>query len=331
VLAAALVAVCVTYWPYVTYSPPETQTEADQETVNQQFAQMLEQIESQKEEPVPVACNRGPDVTDGFKGTVHPILKGKTKLRVTAQWTSIGTGRDRIDEHVPPPVYSLFRDLRPAQTTKTYSEKDLSVFLPDKLQSPGQVWELDSEKVASILTQFHPRPSMHLRARGRRAGPDGAFAVLHAASPDYLDILCRIHAEFVLTPKAFVWYTPAYLAGRVLVNRKTGTVDYFRLGLPTDRSLNVHLTVWMPPYGDYHDIVRVEHMELEGGDKKLLGNIKWSSSIDLADATAKLAHEFYKFNNIDWVPTTNVLTAARRQEKPILAIVSWGSFDDQSC
>ena len=39
------------------------------------------------------------------------------------------------------------------------------------------------------------------------------------------------------------WYTPAYFSGRVLVNRRTGTVDHFRLGLAGDKALNVHLTV----------------------------------------------------------------------------------------
>ena len=39
------------------------------------------------------------------------------------------------------------------------------------------------------------------------------------------------------------WYSPAYFSGRVLVNISTGTVDHFRLALPTDKMLNVHLTV----------------------------------------------------------------------------------------
>ena len=61
------------------------------------------------------------------------------------------------------------------------------------------------------------------------------------------------------------WYTPAFFTGRLLVNTATGTVEYFRLELPTDKALNVHLTVDALGYTrQAHDIVRVERMELAG-------------------------------------------------------------------
>lgn len=44
--------------------------------------------------PTPVALNRGPEVQDGFRGEVHPLLFGRTRLPVTARWTSVGKGRD---------------------------------------------------------------------------------------------------------------------------------------------------------------------------------------------------------------------------------------------
>src|SRR5438105_14873984 len=47
-------------------------------------------------EPTPVALNRGPDVVDGFRGDVHPLLFGTTRLNVTAQWTPVGHGRDQL-------------------------------------------------------------------------------------------------------------------------------------------------------------------------------------------------------------------------------------------
>src|SRR5262249_13825194 len=187
--------------------------------------------------------------------------------------------------------------------------------------------------------------SMHPQAKGRRAGPDGAFGVLRAVSADYLDIACRIHTEFNLIPKRFLaayqagaklpftlWCTPAYFTGRMIVNRKAGTVEYFYLGLPTDKTLNMHFTASVPEWGgEYHDIVRVEHMELTGGDSKLLDNAKWDQSIELAQAKAKLDHQFYKFNDIEWVPTQKALALARETKKPIFAMVMWGSLDDQSC
>jgi hypothetical protein len=244
-----------------------------------------------------------------------------------------------MDQSLPPELYTVFHDPKPAKPTAIYTEDDLSTFLPEEIGPAGQVWALDPGKVMYVLRQFHPSVSMHVRARGRRAGPDGAFGVLRAVSADRLDIACRIHAEFDLTPPAArryakpptLWYTPAYLAGRLLVNRKTGVVEYFRIGLPTDKTLNVHLTVTMPPQGEQHDIVRVECMELEGGDRKALEEPKWDESIDLALANARLAHQFYKFNDIAWTPTYMALAVARERRKPIMALVTWGSLDDQSC
>jgi hypothetical protein len=203
----------------------------------------------------------------------------------------------------------------------------------------GQMWALDGDKVTGFLRQFHPHPCMHLVAPGRRAGPDGAFAILRAISPSYLDILFRIHAEFYLTPQdgqpnPDAWYTPAYFSGRVLVNKQTGTVDHFRLSLPTDKALNVHLTLEGSAYGHTtqpHEIVRVERMELVGGDSGLVDKIPWTRAMTPIEAPARLAKVFYKFQEIDWVPFDQVLTQARSRGRPIFAIVSWGATDDQSC
>jgi hypothetical protein len=182
---------------------------------------------------------------------------------------------------------------------------------------------------------------MHLVAAGRRAGPDGAFAILRAKSPTYLDIAFRVHAEFYLTrddgsPAQLVdaWYSPAYLSGRILVNQQTGKVDHFRLGLPTDKSLNVHLTMAAKRMGFHkqaHDIVRVERMELTGGDEELAQRISWLSALTPAEADRRLAKVFYKSLEINWVPFDQVLAQARSRKQPIFAVVSWGAIDDQSC
>jgi hypothetical protein len=293
-------------------------------------------------QPTPVALNRGPEVLDGFRGDVHPLLFGRTRLEVTAQWTPVGKGRDQLHRDLNPIIYSWFTDLRPARPRQTYTEGDLSAFLPESVGEVGQVWALDAEKMLRILRQFHPHPSMHLVAAGRRAGPDGAFAILRAVSPSYLDIVCRVHAEFYLTPDDWpadrpllrAWYTPAYFSGRVLVNRRTGTVDYFRLGLADDKALNVHLTVAASGIGDTrqaHDIVRVERMELSGGDGGRVEDIPWERVLALGEAQTRLAKVYYKFLDIDWVPFDRVSAEARARGRPIFAIVSWGAFDDQSC
>ncbi len=292
--------------------------------------------------PVPVAANRGPEVLDGFRGEVHPLLSGATRLEVTAHWTPVGTGRDELHRAVQPIVYSWFKELSPTRVRQIYTERDFSAFLPEKVGEVGQMWALDLDKMAGILKQFHPRPSMHLVASGRRAGPDGAFALLRAESPSHLDIVFRLHAEFYLTPDDYpayapltrAWYTPAYFSGRVLVNRQTGTVDHFRLALATEKALNVHLTVDyedLSVYKQARDVVRVERMELVGGDGGLADQTAWTKELAASEAAQRLAKVFYKFLDIDWTPLEQALARARSESKPIFAVVSWGAFEDQSC
>jgi len=293
-------------------------------------------------QPIPVASNRGADVPDGFRGDVHPLLFGQTRLEVSAQWTPVGKGRDHLHRDLNPQLYRWFTDLRPASPRQTYTEREFSGFLPETVGKIGQRWAIDGDRVVSILKQFHPRPSLHVVAAGRRAGPDGAFATLRAVSPTYLDIVFRIHAEFYLTPDdrpasqpvIRAWYTPAYFTGRVLVNREHGTVEHFRLGLAADKALNVHLTVAAKGIGDTrqaHDVVRVDRMELTGGDGQRAESTPWTSAVTLSEAQSRLASIFYKFLDIDWAPFDRAAALASSRNRPIFAVVSWGAFDDQSC
>ena len=289
---------------------------------------------------MPVTANRTADVPDGFRGDVHPVLHGHTRLEVTADWSGLDKGQLKLNGH-PAEVVAWFTGLRPAAPRATYTARDFSAFLPAGRADVGHVWALDDDKVAAFLSQFHPRPSMHLQATGRRAGPDGAFAVLRAVSTSHAEIVFRIHAEFLITPpdagdlkSVYAWFTPALFQGRLVINKSRGTVEHFRLGLPTEKALNAFVTVNpslldVPVLG--HDIVRVERMELAGGDARLADGLIWSESLSPAEASRKLAKVFYKFEEIDWVPVDQVQARARGKDRPIFAIVSWGATDDQSC
>jgi hypothetical protein len=344
VLAAIAFAAALCYLPSFTSSSVDEARSSSPDDA----AVDVEAPASSAQQAVPVPANRTADVADGFQGEVHPALHGETRLAVTARWTRPGRGRDKLDARVidnleellPEQMYAVFRDAKPAQQTHVYTQREFSAFMPDKIESAGQLWAMNLDKVAGVLKQFHPNVSMHPRAKGRRAGPDGAFGVLRAVSTGYLDIAFRLHAEFNLTPKEYqhhalpitMWCTPANFTGQMLVNRKAGTVDYFHLDLPRDKTLNMHFTVFADFLkGEQHDIVRVEHMELTGGDSTVVNGVRWDQFMELAQANAKLAHEFYKFNDIAWVPTEKALSVARESKKPILAMVMWGSLDDQSC
>jgi hypothetical protein len=286
-----------------------------------------------------VALNRGAEILEGFRGEVHPILHRHNELQVTANWNYNREAR-RFFGQPPTSVCDLFLKLKTAIPTKIYSERDFSRFLPAGEFGPaGQMWALDQDKVADFLKQFHPAPSMRLVAKGRRAGPDGAFAVLRAISASHLDIVFRIHAEFDVMPSAMkcrqpvpeAWYSPAAFLGRLVLNRDAGTVEYFWLGLPTDMP-NVHVTFATGhDDGEGHDWMRVERMELQGGNLRSVEGMCWTDQIETAKAHDRLAKIFFKFMEISWVAFDEVQAAARAQKKPIFAVVPLGALGDQTC
>jgi hypothetical protein len=303
-----------------------------------------------------VPDNRGADVRAGFHGDRHPLLFGRTELQVTADWVlPVGKEQQRLRTGMPDElVNALYRGAKPAEKTHTYTERDFACFLPEKIESIGQVWAPDEKRVTGFLKQFHPAATVHPMSPGRRAGPDGAFAILRAMSASYLELVFRVHAEFNVTPKReknrslplpqgyspdepmTVWYTPAFLWGRMIVNRQKGTVDFFHLGIPKDKSLNAHLSLGFqrdlhPLRWSLHDIVHVDRMELVGGDAKLSDAISWEKALDISRAQETLAREFYRFKGIDWVPLDQAGSVARERKMPIMAIVSWGALDDQTC
>ena len=171
---------------------------------------------------------------------------------------------------------------------------------------------------------------MHLLSKGRRAGPDGAFAVLRAVSSSHLDIVFRIHAEFDVLPKPWngkfpteAWYTPACFLGRLVLNRRAGTIEYFRLGVPTDKTSTFTSRRRMINGTEGHDVIHVERMELMGGDPHVVDGIQWQDQIETAQAHSRLAKVFYKFKEIDWVAFDQAQATARRRRNRFLRWSCW--------
>lgn len=287
-------------------------------------------------ERTPVPSNRGPEVLDGFRGEVHPFFSHQNEVKVTANWDF--KNQEKVFAKMDKSRSRFFRNFQVAIPSKTYSERDFSCFLPaGDFHAVGQIWALDLEKVAEFLKQFHPQPSMHLVAKGRRAGPDGAFAILRAASPTHLEIVFRIHAEFDLLlqrggsiPFSEAWYTPACFLGRLVLNRNPGMIEYFSLSLPTDKAINVHFTAAVD-MSEGHDVAHVECMELIGGNAQSVADITWMAEIEAVKAYDRLAKVFYKFKEINWIAFDRVQAKARDQKKPIFAAILWGALEDQSC
>ncbi len=296
---------------------------------------------------IPVPTNRGPEVPDGFRGEVHPLLTRHAETEVRAYWDPEKVKTAHLLPGLPAdldPVRRLYLGVGVAVPSQSYSERDFSALLPPEgVTAAGQAWALDPERVAVFLKQFHPTAEARSASVGRRPGPDGAFAVLRATSPSYLDVVFRVHAEFDLVPPSadfparHVWYTPAAFLGRVVVNRTEGAVAYFQLGVPTDEVKNVHGAVLTAPDPDHpegyrvYQFLRADRMELVGGALPDLGGYVWADQVEPARAYERLAKLFYKFKEIDFLPFRDALAAARARNRPIFAVVALGALDDQSC
>lgn len=276
----------------------------------------------------PVPANRGPDVEDGFEGAVHPALELGETLEVRAYCSPIGTGRGFDEGYFPRQFRGPFDSYVVADAVEEYSSQELSAFFPQEIGEVGQLWEVQVDRVAPFLKQFHPGASVKLEAPGRRGGPNGGFAVLRAISDTHLDILARIHGEFVLAPGTYL--TPAYFECRMLVDRIARRVRFFSLAVPTDLGLNTTLTAVLPTEA-LIDIVHLDRMELIGGDSGAAMESGWTREIPIDEARRTLKRPFYKFLDIEWVDADLAIGKARELNRPILAIVLWGDLDDQSC
>ena len=56
-------------------------------------------------------------------------------------------------------------------------------------------------------------------------------------------VLIRSHIEFQLNtePSYPFWFTPAQLAGRLIITKDASHIEYFEMSLPTKNALNIGL------------------------------------------------------------------------------------------
>ena len=161
--------------------------------------------------------------------------------------------------------------------------------------------------------------------RSNRFGSEGAYACLRAVSPTYAEIVFRIHAEFLLDSDIGAYFTPAQFTGRLILNRKYGTVREFWLYLPP-RNTNVGINA----YGSA-DMVFVPRMELIGHNTQDQRDIVWETAITEKEAEALLEAAFYKFSEIERYPIEDVVAQAQAKKRPIHVVLTWGAFEAESC
>ncbi|HEX6882527.1 MAG TPA: hypothetical protein VF530_04040 [Planctomycetota bacterium] len=300
-----------------------------------------------------VPANRELELPEGFRGDVHPELAPEARLELVARWKptlpeakrkglklGIIDNQESPEYALPDELVALLTESRPAAERASYGARELSVLLPATVEEAGQMWRIDPAAAARFLAQIHPATATDFtrydQPYGRRPGPAGAFGILRAVTPELLDVVFRVHAEFVLKKGAIV-YTPACFLGRMLVDRARDAVVYLEMHVPTDLSVNLNVLLTFPlpddPRKEVTNIVfeRVEILGLVGGDAAALARVPSEGALDPQVAHDRLKRAFYKFLDIAWVPPEEVVATAARVQRPILMAVLTSPLDDQSC
>ncbi len=208
----------------------------------------------------------------------------------------------------------------PAQPLKPYSTTDFQVFLPPSTANVGDVWDLEPEGILPFLRQFHSGATMNLRH-----GQNGAKACLRAISPEYAEIVFRIHAYFILDASIGARFRPAQFAGHLTINRKSGAICHFALSLPP-RNSNVDIGAFGTA-----DIGFVPRMELRSLSEPQPKSIAWETAITAEEVGKKFESALYKFAEIEWMPIEEAVELAEASNRPIHAVLLFGVLDDESC
>ena len=262
-------------------------------------------------------------------------------IQVGAYWDPIADAALGLPNHSSKHT-ALFDNLSPARLSQEYEVDAFRVFFPKENFTVGHLWKLDAKKIIPFLRQFHlgATTEMHtnpgeefvlelfgLTVFRSRIGfeSEGAYACLRAVSPTYAEIVFRIHAEFLLDSDARAYFTPAQFTGRLILNRKYGTIREFWLHLPPHNT-NVDINA----YGSA-DMVFVPRMELVGQNIHDQRDIVWKTAITEKEAKGLLEAAFYKFSEIERYPIEEVVTQAQAKKRPIHVVLTWGAFDAESC
>ena len=214
----------------------------------------------------------------------------------------------------------------PAHPLKNYSTADFQVFLPPLIANVGDVWDLDPERILPFLRQFHPSATMKFPRYGSiPSDQEDAKACLRAISPEYADIVFRIHARFTLDASIDAYMMPAQFAGHLVINRESGTVCQWTLSLPP-RNSNVDIGAFRT-----NDLAFVPRMELCSLSEMQPKSIAWEAAITAEEVEKKFQNALYKFAEIAWTPIEDAVELARASNRPIHAVLLFGVLDDESC
>ena len=279
-----------------------------------------------------------------FSGCAIPFYTGGTKkIRLALE----GPEQIPVQAHIAPITFSTgdfhlkwksLANLREVEQQRDHPMLVFQGFLPKKSVSVGNAWEIDREAALQLLKQLADEPQfeMHIspgtmkiqvgRKTFRKGGDtDGLWALLRAYNDAYAEIAFRIHAEFVLEDGFF---TPSQFAGRLILDRHTQELAYFEMHIPPS-TLNFDVN-WKRPSGGVITGTGVRQIEMTAGEDVTQG-LTFSSEIPMEEAQLALAKQFYKAQEIEWVPLDEAVEKAKSLDRPIHVVSADGTFMDESC
>lgn len=207
---------------------------------------------------------------------------------------------------------------------------DAGIYEPPPCGTPAEAL------LSELFSMFHRNVFLDTRA-----APAGTAVVVMRSGNGTLDILFRSHVEFQISspPLKPLWFTPAQFQGRVVISDDGSALHHFEAYVPTNRQLNVDLE-WLAEEHNRDvqrtevDIGRVAEMSLSldspGGQLAEMHSSLISSD-KKDEALRKLHQMFFPFLKVPYHNLSAAAAEAKRHEKLVHSIVTWGPLDDQSC
>lgn len=214
----------------------------------------------------------------------------------------------------------LLANFHPATPKDSYKASKFEPLFPKKAVRVGEVWQLPADSMEPFLMQFHGSATESLNMDG-----SGSYGLLRAVSADYFDVRFRTHAQFELAPQIFM--SPGQFAGRAIINRKTKSIEYFSLEVPTTNKLNVNFEVLKNDFV----VGMVYTPEFKLASEKEPAIASWDAGIDEKKSAQLLKSKFFAFEQIEWLPLDQAIKRSEETKKPVFAIVIAGVLDDESC
>lgn len=250
-------------------------------------------------------------------------LKSNNRLSVKGYIAPIEDMRPNFHEE-----WDALRNMRVHQPEKEYCATNFNALLPNDPVAIGECWQIEETSVLELLRQLNPEPNldMHIDI----GDSSGLWATLLAYNEQHAHIVFRIHAEFALTDG---WFTPSHFAGDLIIDRTNEDVVSFRMHVPEGKSFDVN---WKKdkddPNAGYSTAGGVcPQIHLQGGTQDYSKDTEYTTFISQEKAKHILIQQFYKSEQIQWVPFEEAYEIAQAKQKPIHAISIAGPLDDEAC